>query len=65
MARGEFKPNCAMVLLDFFLRREMLDGDEGEREEVRERLHRVLEFPGPWRVEAFEETGKGAAVFFR
>lgn len=43
---GEFKPNCALVLLDFFVRHGLLTagGEEGYIEIV-SRLHRRLEFP--------------------
>ena len=47
MAKGEFKPNCALVLLDFFIRHNILT-PENERnfDEIKSRIHRVLEFPG-------------------
>ncbi|CAK4033757.1 related to thiamin pyrophosphokinase-related [Lecanosticta acicola] len=43
---GEFKPNCALVLLDFFVRHGILtpETDEGYIEIVA-RLHRRLDFP--------------------
>ncbi|KAB8342719.1 hypothetical protein FH972_022320 [Carpinus fangiana] len=46
LAKGEFKPNCALVLLDFFIRHGILT-PEGERDypEIVARLHRILEFP--------------------
>lgn len=46
MGRGEFKPNCALVMLDFFVRHGVLTA-ENERDyaEVVSRLHRFLEFP--------------------
>ena len=44
---GEFKPNCALVLLDFFVRHGIItSADEGFIEIVA-RLHRRLEFPLP------------------
>lgn len=45
LGRGEFKPNCAMVLLDFFIRHGLLTA-EGEKGfvEIVSRLHRRLEF---------------------
>jgi len=48
MRNGEFKPNCAMVLLDFFVRHGFLtaENDEGYIEIVA-RLHRKFEFPTP------------------
>ena len=46
LARGEFKPNCAMVLLDFFVRWGFINpGNERDFVEVVGRLHRVLEMP--------------------
>jgi 8-oxo-dGTP pyrophosphatase MutT (NUDIX family) len=46
MRRGEFKPNCALVVLDFFVRHGLLT-TENERDyiEIVSRLHRRLEFP--------------------
>lgn len=46
LARGEFKPNCALVLLDFFMRHGILT-PENERHyaEIVSRMHRLLEFP--------------------
>lgn len=50
MAMGEFKPNCALVVVDFFLRRGILTAEnEKNYEEIKRRLHRELEFPGPHR----------------
>lgn len=46
MARGEFKPNCALVLLDFFVRHGYLKAEEDQHyAEIVSRLHRRLEFP--------------------
>ena len=48
LARGEFKPNCALVLLDFFVRHGILtQGNEKDYIEIVSRLHRRLEFPTP------------------
>ena len=46
LAAGEFKPNCAVVLLDFFVRHGILTA-ENERDyaEIVARLHRKLPFP--------------------
>jgi 8-oxo-dGTP pyrophosphatase MutT (NUDIX family) len=50
MQRGEFKPNCALYLLEFFVRRGILTPEnEPDLEEIRRRIHRELEFPGPHR----------------
>jgi 8-oxo-dGTP pyrophosphatase MutT (NUDIX family) len=46
MERGEFKPNCALVMLDFFVRHGVLTAaNETDYIEVVARLHRRLEFP--------------------
>ena len=46
MAAGEFKPNCALVMLDFFVRHGILT-PENEKDYLKivPRLHRRLEFP--------------------
>lgn len=51
MAKGQFKPNCALIMLDFFIRHGILTKEnEDNYEEIKRRLHRQLEFPGPHRV---------------
>ncbi|KAI9841447.1 MAG: hypothetical protein M1838_003581 [Thelocarpon superellum] len=46
MKRGEFKPNCALVLLDFLVRHGVLTPqDEPDYIEIVARMHRRLEFP--------------------
>lgn len=48
LAKGEFKPNCALVLLDFFIRHGILTRDnEKDFDEINRRIHRPLDFPGP------------------
>ena len=48
MAVGQFKPNCALVLLDFFVRRGIVTAEnEPDYIEIVSRLHRRLEFPTP------------------
>ncbi len=42
---GEFKPNCALVLLDFFVRHGVITPNEKGYVEMVARLHRRLEFP--------------------
>ncbi|KAF2451665.1 thiamine pyrophosphokinase-related protein-like protein [Karstenula rhodostoma CBS 690.94] len=46
LAKGEFKPNCAAVMIDFFIRHGMLT-PENEKDfiEIVARLHRKFEFP--------------------
>lgn len=46
LAKGEFKPNCAIVTLDFFIRKGILTvQNEPDLIEICSRLHRRLEFP--------------------
>lgn len=46
LAEGEFKPNCAAVLLDFFIRHGILTAEiEKDYMEIVSRLHRKLPFP--------------------
>ncbi|KAI9679359.1 MAG: hypothetical protein M1817_005381 [Caeruleum heppii] len=46
LAKGEFKPNCALVMLDFFIRHGILTPEnEADYIEVVARLHRRFEFP--------------------
>jgi len=46
LGKGEFKPNCAVVLLDFFVRHGLLTAETEEAFiEIVARLHRRLEFP--------------------
>ncbi|KAM3560695.1 hypothetical protein MY1884_002795 [Beauveria asiatica] len=57
MARGEYKPNCALVMLDFFIRHGILtEEEEPQLAEIQRRMHRELPFPGPhwsnWRSSA-------------
>jgi len=48
LAQGRFKPNCAMVMLDFFARHGILTKDnEPDYDEIVRRSHRVMPFPGP------------------
>ncbi|PFH55059.1 hypothetical protein XA68_10866 [Ophiocordyceps unilateralis] len=48
MADGKFKPNCAVVLLDFFIRHGILTkADEDYLDIINSRMHRELPFPGP------------------
>lgn len=46
MARGQFKPNCALVLMDFFVRHGIITAEnEPDYVEIVSRLHRKLPFP--------------------
>ncbi|KAI0003158.1 NUDIX hydrolase domain-like protein [Xylariaceae sp. FL0662B] len=51
LAAGRFKPNCALVLLDFFMRHDILTPDnEPDYDEIGRRMHRKLPFPGPYQT---------------
>lgn len=55
LAAGEYKDNCALVMLDFFIRHGILTAEEEPQlEEIQRRMHRELPFPGPhwsnWRA---------------
>ena len=46
LARGEFKPNCAVVIVDFFIRHGVLTPEnEPDYLDIISRLHRRLEYP--------------------
>ncbi|KAJ5127757.1 hypothetical protein N7448_008536 [Penicillium atrosanguineum] len=46
LAKGEFKPNCAVVIIDFFIRHGLLMAEtEPDFLDIQARLHRRLEFP--------------------
>lgn len=48
LSLGEFKPNCALVVVDFFMRHGILTKEnEKDYDEIWRRCHRELEFPGP------------------
>jgi hypothetical protein len=48
LAAGEFKPNCSILMLDFFVRHGIITKEnEPDFDEIVRRLHRELEFPGP------------------
>jgi 8-oxo-dGTP pyrophosphatase MutT (NUDIX family) len=48
LSRGEFKPNCALVFLDFFVRKGILTKEnEPDFDEIVRRMHRQVAIPGP------------------
>jgi 8-oxo-dGTP pyrophosphatase MutT (NUDIX family) len=48
LADGKFKDNCAVVMLDFFIRHGILNvGNEPQLSTIQQRMHRKLPFPGP------------------
>lgn len=51
LEEGQFKPDCAVVLLDFFIRRGILTAEnEKDYVEIVSRLHRKLPFPTPSKI---------------
>lgn len=58
LGRGRFKPNCALVMLDFFIRHGIMTKEsEADFDQIHRRLHRRLPFPGP-----HETAGTGRAT---
>lgn len=60
LADGKFKPNCALVTIDFFIRHGILtEENEPEIELIKKRVRRDMPFPGPhkgdWRPAGGEE----------
>lgn len=47
LAAGKYKTNCAVVLLDFFIRHGILTERDPDYQAIKQRTHRVLPFPGP------------------
>ncbi|KAI9163748.1 thiamine pyrophosphokinase [Paramyrothecium foliicola] len=48
LADGKYKPNCALCVIDFFIRHGILTQDnEPDLAEIQRRLHREIAFPGP------------------
>ncbi|KAI1113376.1 NUDIX hydrolase domain-like protein [Nemania sp. NC0429] len=48
LVRGLYKPNCALVVVDFLVRHGILTADnDPDYAEILRRLHRPLPFPGP------------------
>ncbi|KAF7872662.1 uncharacterized protein EAF02_008733 [Botrytis sinoallii] len=51
MKLGEFKPNCGIVLLDFFIRYGIFTREnESDFDEIKSRIHRKLPFLGPHNI---------------
>ncbi|GAA5944120.1 uncharacterized protein JCM15063_005322 [Sporobolomyces koalae] len=48
LLEGQFKPNCALVLIDFFIKHGLLTAENDVRFlEINSRIHRELGLPGP------------------
>ncbi len=46
LARGEFKPNCSIIMIDFFIRHGILTAEnEPDYLDIVARLHRRMEHP--------------------
>ncbi|KAI2473554.1 NUDIX hydrolase domain-like protein [Annulohypoxylon bovei var. microspora] len=57
LAQGQFKPNCALILVDFFIRHNIITPEnEPDYDEIVRRLHRKLPFPGPHQVASSTTT---------
>ncbi|KAI1437951.1 NUDIX hydrolase domain-like protein [Xylaria sp. CBS 124048] len=53
LAKAHFKPNCALILIDFFVRHGIINpASEPDYAEICQRLHRKLPFPGPHQAHA-------------
>lgn len=56
MAKGEFKPNCALLVIDFFIRHGILTAEnEKDYDEIKKRIHRDIVFPGPHKEQEQEQ----------
>nr|POE71850.1 uncharacterized protein CFP56_11726 [Quercus suber] len=45
LGNGDFKPNCAVVLIDFFIRHGLITSEDKDYIEICARLHRKFDFP--------------------
>ncbi|KAI6782705.1 uncharacterized protein J7T54_000848 [Emericellopsis cladophorae] len=55
LAAGEYKPNCALVVIAFFIRHGILTKEnEPDLVSIEKRIHRDLPFPGPHKVSSFK-----------
>ncbi|KAB5576519.1 NUDIX hydrolase domain-like protein [Coniochaeta sp. 2T2.1] len=53
LAQGRWKPNCALVMLDFFVRHGIITPENDPYySEIRHRVHRQMPFPGPHQKES-------------
>ncbi|KAI0164625.1 NUDIX hydrolase domain-like protein [Xylariaceae sp. FL1272] len=53
LAKGAFKPNCALIVLDFFVRHGIITAEnEPDYAEIVQRMRRKLPFPGPHQAHA-------------
>ncbi|KAI1813239.1 NUDIX hydrolase domain-like protein [Poronia punctata] len=63
LAKGNFKPNCGLVLVDFFARHGIITAEnESDFQEIQDRMYRPLPFPGPhnaYRIAQSKSKGDG------
>ncbi|TRX88907.1 hypothetical protein FHL15_010250 [Xylaria flabelliformis] len=63
LARDQFKPNCALVVVNFFIRHGIIAAaNEPDYAEILQRLHRKLPFPGPHQAYAASLEAPAAAL---
>ncbi|KAI1336027.1 NUDIX domain-containing protein [Xylariaceae sp. FL0016] len=63
LGRGEFKPNTALIVIDFFVRHGILTREnEPDYDEIVRRMHRKLPFPGPHQEPLPPDTGAAQAL---
>ncbi|KAI8631960.1 NUDIX hydrolase domain-like protein [Xylariaceae sp. FL1651] len=63
LAKGSYKPNCALVVVDFFIRHGIITAaNEPDYAEILQRLHRKLPFPGPHQAYAAALETPAAAL---
>ncbi|KAI1176987.1 NUDIX hydrolase domain-like protein [Nemania sp. FL0916] len=62
LAKGLYKPNCALIAVDFLIRHGIITADnESDYAEILQRLHRKLPFPGPHQAYAASLNASAAA----
>ncbi|KAF4125347.1 NUDIX domain [Geosmithia morbida] len=48
LANGEYKHDCGLIIIDFFIRHGILtEANEPDLKEIQRRIHREMPFPGP------------------
>ncbi|KAI0101553.1 NUDIX hydrolase domain-like protein [Nemania sp. FL0031] len=63
LAKGNYKPNCALIVVDFFIRHGIITAEnEPDYAEILQRLHRRLPFPGPHQAYAASLNAPAAAL---
>jgi len=64
LSKGRFKPNCALVMVDFFIRHGILTtAEEPNLEEICQHIHRELPFPGPHEKEKVTSQRSECSIF--